>query len=207
VLAHSERLIPMDNIRIAYRARVIDAAEAMRRMTRLGFSAESARILIESAHTQRNTASRDLTQGMVRDLYRDRAISAREAESMLTALGYDKEEAGLLLAIADLQRLRQFTDSAISKVHSLYVGHKIDRPEVATSLDKLHVPPDQRASLLTLWDLERQANVRLLTPSELARAAARDIISPADALAELVRQGYDRGDAGVLLLLARPKGG
>lgn len=207
VLAHSERQIPMDNIRIAYRERVIDAAEAMRRMTHLGFSVESSRILIESAHTQRNTASRDLTQGMVRDLYRDRAISAREAEAMLTALGYDKEEAGLLLAIADLQRLRQFTDSAISKVHSLYIGHKIDRPEVATSLDKLHVPPDQRASLLQLWDLERQANVRLLTPSEIARAFARDIIPVADARAELVRQGYDRADADVLLRLALPKGG
>lgn len=207
VLAHSERLLPMDNVRIAYRERVIDAAEAIRRLTQLGFSVESARVLVAESQAQRNTQSRDLTQGLIADLYRDRAITAAEAESMLVTLGYDREEAGLRLAIVDLQRLRQFTDSAIARVRGLYVGHKINRSRVAADLDALHVPADQRASLLTLWDLERAANVRLLTPSEVARAFARGIIGVADARAELVRQGYDAADAEVVLRLALPKGG
>lgn len=202
--AISYRVPTRVDLRRMYRAGVIDRDRVYRGYLDLGYAPDDARALTEFAVAEAVEEDRQPTASEVVTAYEARLIDQREAEEMLTALGYAPEARELKLALADARRERRFRELAISRVRSLFVGHRIDEAEAQTTLDRLGVPPSEKADLLEVWRLERAANVATLTASQVAGAARRGLLSPEEALERLQRLGYDRADAEIILGLAFP---
>jgi hypothetical protein len=165
----------------------------------LGMSQELAAAQLADAHHQRLQASKELAKGDVEALYLDQLISAQDATTMLRALGYSPEEAAWLLQMQDVKRAVRAVTAAIGRIQSLYVAHKIDKTTAVGALDALRVPSAQRDDLLATWDIERGANIKVLTATEIASAYFYAIIDQGTATGELMDIGYTERDAWILL--------
>jgi hypothetical protein len=84
------------------------------------------------------------------------------------------------------------------------VNHRIDTTEASADLDRLGVEPGERDSLLRLWRIETQSNVRILTLAQVQGAWRRSLMSTAEATRRIVEAGYHADDAPYLLALALP---
>lgn len=179
----------------------ISKKEATRLFRAQGLTPQLAAAYIDSATTDKTLQQKHLALGEISQLYTDQAIDRGEAEKMWEDLGYDKHESHFLAVLADLARVKRFTETAISTIHSRYTGHVIDRAEAGTDLDNLQVPASQRGSLLHLWDLERKAKVKRLTEAQVVKAVKKNLLTRPQGAERLVKMGYPQEDAKILLEL------
>lgn len=164
-----------------------------------GLDPTLAGIYVAAASSQKVAAHKNLAESTVVKLYTDEAIDGAQATEMLGLLGYDPHEATFILSVADMARYERFLSSAISRVRTLYDSRKITGDVASTSLDHLGVAPAQRDQLLGLWQMERAANVRLLTEAQVVDAWYESVIDQATAERMLQALGYSAYDAWVLL--------
>lgn len=173
--------------------------EAEKLWAEAGLPPDLIHIYWQASHYTRTSAIHELAQGEIIQLYTDRAITRKEALSMLESVNWTPTDATWLLDIADLKVERTFLEKAINKIYSLYIGWKIDKTAATKALADLEVPATQAAQLTTLWDLERAANLKVLTPSEITDAWYYNLIGPDEAVTLLERDGYTAYDAWLLL--------
>lgn len=198
------RLLPADTIGVLFGKGTLTHAEAASRLAEYGYDPADVNAWLESHRQQQQQQTRDLAKAEILALYAARSLTRAEAAGLLRQLGYDQGEAGLLLDLTDTARLRRARDTALSRIHTLYVGHRIDRPEAAGAMGRLSVPADQQRELLGVWDLERSANVRDLTEAQIIAAYKRDLFTEGEALTRLRAIGYQGHDAAILLTVATP---
>lgn len=177
----------------------LTVAQAMTLLQQQGLTAELAAAYVHDAQLSQNQADRDLTVSQVLDMYEAQLISPDDATTLLEALNYSADNAALLLAYKDLQRAIAQTNTAVSRVATLYIGHKISRDTAVSSLNALAVPAAQVQQILQLWDLQASVNVKTLTPAQIVDAWALAVIDQAEAQNELEGLGYTPYDAWILL--------
>lgn len=177
--------------------------QAQQLLVKQGLTAELAAAYIHDAHNQRSQAERDLTVGQLLDMYEAGLISADDVKPLLEVLRYSAESVDLLLALRDLRRAISATNAAVSRIHTLYVGYKITAPVAIGALNALKVPPTQVQAIVSTWDIERGANLKVLTEAQIVAAWKKLIIGDAEALAELQSAGYTPRDAWILLSTAQ----
>jgi len=190
---------PPRTITAMYHEGSLSRARAMELLKQQGLADDLAAAYLASGSAQKTAKTRDLAQGMVTTLYRDRLISSANATAFLEALGYDATEAGFILSIEDVAVVQRYLTAAVGRIHTLYVGHKITRSVAVSTLARLDVPADTLDELVGIWDFERAATVRTLTPSEVASAYHYELIDQADAQARLEELGYQPRDAWLYL--------
>jgi len=174
-------------------------AQASDLLVKQGLTADLAAAYIHDAHNQKNASERDLTVSQLLDMYEAGLIAQADATPLLQAMRYSDESIAWLFAFRDLRRAISATNSAVSRIHTLYVGHKISAPTAVASLNALKVPPTQVQAIVSTWDIERSANLKVLTAAQIVDAWALDIISEGEALQELQGIGYTPRDAWILL--------
>lgn len=131
--------------------------------------------------------------------YEGRFVTRSDALSALEQLGYAADVAEHELHLADARRVKKYRDAALSRIHAVYVAHKIDEATAAADVDRLGVVPPARDLLLELWAFERDVNVSVLTPAQIKRAFVKGVKDRAWALAELDDRNYSTEDANTLL--------
>lgn len=197
--AAAEYLPPPRTVTALLSEGAIDVATAQDLLQRQGLSHDLAVAYTTSGSNTKTADARKLAETQIVALYTDRAIDRAGASQMLVGINYTEEEAGFLLTLADLARVQRYLETAISTVHTQYTNHTIDRGTASAQLDNLQVPSTQRDDLLTLWDLERETRVRVLTESQVVRAFKKALLSEDEAVTRLVQQGYPQDDAQILL--------
>lgn len=178
---------------------VVTADRGAEMLAQLGFYPDVIAGMVREATVTRHEKSRDIAQGTILTLYEDQHIDRGTAMGKLVKLGYDSTEIELLLGLADTRRLARFHNAAIARVHTLYVGHHIDRAHASRDLDTLIVNADERGQLIKLWDMEREANVRRLTEAQYAKAHRNGLLTDDEFVAALLTLGYLEADAKILL--------
>lgn len=176
----------------------ISDAEGRHLLTQLGYAPAVIDALIRAGHTTKTAATKELSVATVRSLYTDRVITRDVAVSDLVKLKYTTEQANEILDLADGLVMQSYHKAAVSRIHSLYVQHHIEAPQASTDLDSIGTPPDQRDHLLTLWALERAANVKTLSLGQLNSAYKKGIIDLAEFTDRVVKLGYTPADALIL---------
>lgn len=166
-----------------------------------GLTSELAAQYVASAHHQRTQTHRDLTTAEVLNLYKDRIIDGGEAKLMLNALTWQNADIAFLLDLSDFQVEQQRTRSAISRIHNLYVAHKIDATEATTALDGLGVAPAGRDKMISDWNFERDANVPELTRGEIVDAVYYGVYDVPAGIAKLQDLGWSADEALVLITI------
>jgi hypothetical protein len=179
----------------------ISKKEAVRLLRQQGLEPKLAEAYVHSATAEKIAIPIRLASASISELYRDQAIDRGEAIKMWGDLGYDKHEAHFLSVLADLARVKRYTETAISTIHSRFTGHVIERGVAVADLDQLGVPHSQRDSLLDMWELERKAKVKLLTEAQVVKAVKKGFLSEDQGRHRLVKMGYPQEDAKILLEL------
>lgn len=197
--ALGEYLPPPRTITAMVRNGSMTEAVALDLLTKQGLSKDLAAAYVHDAQNGKSGAQRELTVAQLLDMYAAGLISADDTKKLLVALKYSTDSADELLAYKDLQRAIAATNQAVSRIHTLYVNHKIDRTAAGGTLNSLAVPAAQIDQILKTWDIERAINVKVLTPAEIASAWKYDIISQDEATAELINLGYTPRDAWIYL--------
>lgn len=201
----TKRVIPpMRTVVAGVHQGVFTAEVALHKLAQLGYEAEDAAALVQEGQHLATAKVRELTVAEISTLYEEEAITREEASAMLLNLRYDDHHAAWVLDLADTKRARKFLEAAVSRIHTLYVAHKTTPAQVATELDALHVPTTQRAALLHLWDLEREANARPLTLAQLEKAYKNGLIDEPAFIAHLRGMGYTAEDANLIRDLTVP---
>lgn len=175
--------------------------DALKMYQATGMTAAVASAYLAHAHGEKTTDTKNLAVGEITTLYQDQAIDSDQASAMLGALGYSPEDAAFILTIQDVQRDRKFLESAISRIHTLYVGYKLDRNPALSALAALGVPDGQITNLFQTWDLERKADIKQLTQAEITSAWYYSVIDGDTALTKLQQLGFSPYDAWVILSL------
>lgn len=201
----AEYLPPPRTVTALQKEGVITQAEALTLYKRTGLSAELAAAYVKSASLTKTATEHALTKADVITLYKDRLISDAECVSMLEALNYSAADAAYIVAMADFQREAHLLTASVSKIHTLYVTHKITKANASASLTTLQVPAAQVEDIFKHWDLEKSVNVKALTEAQIVSAWDDELITQTEAESELAAIGYNAFDAWVLLSIKAKK--
>lgn len=192
-------LPPPRTVSALLKSGAIDTPTAQRIWQESGLDADMAAAYAKSASGEKLAGSKQLAEATVLTLYETQAITEGEATKYLTGLGYDGAEVKLILELSDLQRELRVLNSSVTRIGTLYVAHKITRKAAGDALAALEVTGDHAAAILKLWDIERTANVRLLTESQIVDAWDYGVMTQEQAMTELTNIGYTPFDAWVLI--------
>lgn len=203
-----EYIPPPRTVTALERAGVMDAATAQSWYQKAGLSTDLAAAYSRNASVDKIAGTKLLAESLILQAYNNGVMSAPVATGYLNDLGYDDSEAGYILQVQDFQRETRALNSAISKVGTLYISHKITRASAVTALNDLGVEGGGQAKVLADWDIEANANVRQLTESQIAQAAYYGVVTAARAMQLLTDIGYSAYDAWVLIsnTLGGPQG-
>jgi len=167
--------------------------------TAQGYDQGTVRAFLAEASSVKTAAARTLAKSDLLKLYTDGVVSRDAAKSMLQAHGWSATDAEYELTVVDLHDAITAQTAAVSKIRSLYIARKLSTAEASSALDTLGVAHTQRDRLIKVWGVERGANVRTLTPAQIADALKAQVIDQATAMAELVAEGYTPFDSWVIL--------
>lgn len=193
--ALADYIPPARTITAMIREGSLTDAEGLNFLKQQGLSDSLAAAYVTSAHHQKTTAQRELTVSNIGTLYRDRFVDRAEATQLLALLNESAQTIAFRLDLWDFDALQAKVRTAVSKVRGLFVAHKIDETVASSTLDGLGIPASGRDEMLSVWKLEREANVQQLTAAEIADAVYYDLLTPEEGVARLVQLGWTPDDA------------
>lgn len=196
-------------IRQSYRRHIITRDDALRRLIEAGYDAEESDFQLDlddatlatNALSDSAPAIRDLTVATIRQAYRERIYTRPQAITELGILGYTGAEAGVMLALDDLQVTRALRDARAEETRVRYVSRAIEYAAALAELTALGIPQDHAALKVAEWGAEKRAGERKLTVADVFRALNSNVFSTDQAMAYLLKLGYNDADAGVLMRL------
>lgn len=194
-----ERLLDPGALSDAVLWGVMDHQTAVQRVMEWGYPADSAQVLISSAVNRKMETQRMAVVHAIETLYQDNAVSREQAAAVIGKMGFDATEVELTLQAADFKRNAKLTTAGLNAVRAKFVAHHIDRVKASGLIDQMNIPHAQRDAFLELWQVERDANVRLLTPSQVIKANSLGFYTDAETLTYLLNLGYDDKAANALI--------
>lgn len=168
----------------------ITEARARTLLAEHGLKAEDVDAFVREAGHSAVSTAKELSASLVVRLYEQKLIPRADATARLGRMQYNPVDANLYLDLADDQVKDRALSAATTRVHSLYVHHKITRAEAQADLAKIGQPAAAITQLLGLWDEELVTNVVYPSPSAWVGAYRRKIIDLARCVAEVKKAGY-----------------
>lgn len=194
-------LPPPRTVTALLRVGSITQAQALDLFKKSGLTPELAAAYVADASNQRLQGTKELAKGDVLNLYAAKEMSAKDAHDALAAMGYSDADIGFELGYTDFKLVTAQVSAGVSRLRTLYTGHKINKQTAVDTLATLGLQADAVNAMVKVWDAEAEANPTLLTAVQIADIAAQGYLAPADALNELQGRGYDERDAYALLVL------
>jgi hypothetical protein len=143
-----------------------------------GLADDLAAAYLSSGSSQKTAPTKDLARGTIETLYRDRLVTRARPRHSWSPWATRAMRPGSSWP-SDVAVVQRFLSAAVGRIHTLYVGHKISREASLSALAALDVPAETLPDLIGIWDLERAANVRVLSPAEIASAYKLSLIDQA----------------------------
>lgn len=190
---------PPRTVTTLLRSGAITVQQAVQYFQDAGMTPALADAYIASASSAKTTAAKGLTESMITQLYLDKLLTPADATTHLEALGFTADEANLILESATLRQTVADLNKNIGRIGNYYIARKIDQATAQSMLAQLGLPNDQITQYLTGWTIDRTANVKLLTPAQIADAFEYLIMDQATAQTSLEADGYTPYDAWTLL--------
>jgi len=194
----SEYLPPPRTVTALLRAGSIDEPTALKLFEEQGLRPELAQAYIADAKRQRTQPTQELARSTILSLFEEGRFTRAQAKTELLKRGELADVAEFELVEAEWRRAKTLDDHAIARLHTLYVGHKLDKAGVGSKLAELKLGKDQTDAMFAVWDVERAANVRALTPAQMLDLLLLGV-AEADVWQMLVNDGYTEQDAYYLI--------
>ncbi|HET9247708.1 MAG TPA: hypothetical protein VFO15_18030 [Xanthobacteraceae bacterium] len=154
--------------------------------------------ITEATHTKAAEV-KQLSQAQTLRMYGAKFIDHATATDRLQRLGYDAATITLLLEFADEAQHERYTNAVVTRIHSRFVNYKLTEAEARSALTADHIPAGAITDLLALWNIERDANVHVLTPAAIVGAYRRQEIGPAETKRRLLAVGVQQADLAIVV--------
>lgn len=200
-LALREYVVPPRSVRPMVAAGAWTPQRGIEELAKSGVPEDTARAILEEALTGKLATERDLVKTDILAAYRDGLMEAGQATSSLEGLGYDADEAQLILAIEDHRWEESFRTALVSRFRALYTSGKITEDEAQAGLAKLGLAGKAAAKYLALWDAARETPYAALTESQVRAAAKAGVVDAAYYRTWLTDHGYTSDEADILARL------
>jgi hypothetical protein len=197
--ALTDYLPPPRTVVAMLRAGSLTVEQATQYLEEEGLTPDLAAAYVADATKQKVATHKTISEALTLEMFTDKLITEAEAITALEELGYDATEAALLIRTAQARKTLADLNKNITRVSSYFIAHKIEQDTASAMLAQLGVPADRITELLTEWVIDRTANVKILTPAQIATAVDYEVITEPEGLAEIERLGYTPYDAWILL--------
>lgn len=175
-----------------------DTATATQWMINLGYGADQAAALCAAGATPTGEKAKTETESLIVAEYANGVLTEVQAQLQLVNIGYDAEEAGAFLALADAKRALSQRNTAVTAVRGAYLAGRITRTAASSDLDQLGIPAGARDAWLTDWDVEKSTKVKEFTTAQVGAFAKDGLIDYPTAIGMWVGQGWSTADATIL---------
>lgn len=180
------------DVRRMFAVGVIGQEEVKRTYLDLGYNEEKATNLTAFTVALANAKERDLTKTDILYGYEVGYFNPTEADTLLTALGYDQTEAAFYRAKADFKRWQAAVKETIKSIGLQYMANQIDQGEVYAQLGALNLPAEQMNRLILSWDLKKKAKVKRLTAETLVKFRKQEVVTDSEFTSEMSGLGYSQ---------------
>jgi hypothetical protein len=177
----------------------ITHAQAVQKAMDQGFAQDDAEIIVSSAVNRKLETQRMAVVRAVETMYENNAVDQETATSIVGKMGFEASEAAFIFQAAEFKRQEKLVAAGIAAVRGKYIGHHIDKNSASALLDAISIPHQQRDSMLQIWQIEHDANVRTLTPAQIVKGVQGGAITQQDGLDRLMALGFTQGDSELLL--------
>jgi hypothetical protein len=177
----------------------ITHAQAVRKAMESGFSQQDAEVIVSGAVNRKLETQRMGVVRAVETLYENNAVSQEVATSIVGKMGFEPAEAQFIFQAAEFKRQEKLVAAGMAAVRGKFIAHHITRAEASGLLDAIGIPHQQRDSVLQVWQIEHDANVRTLTPAQIIKANALKLLTDQQTIDRLIQLGYQENDAQLLL--------
>lgn len=169
---------------------VIDAENAVRRLTQLGVQPEKAELLvkIELIRIKAETHEK-LTKSDIKLLFDEGLINADTARQLLVKLGYIDQVAAMIVQAWENELGTKAKELTTSQVLQLYKSGLITKQEALSMLTQLGYSERSAALLIQLEDLKMHSKLIELQQKIVLEDLKDGYISPDDAVKALVSAG------------------
>lgn len=174
-------------------------ADATAEVVKLGYDATTAGRLISTSINRKLETDRTTVVSAIEQLYEDNAISEEDASAQIGKMGFTPAEVKFKLQAAELKRHTKLVNAGLNVIKAKFVAHHLDKAAASSAIDAMGIPHKQRDGLLQLWQIERSANVAVLTEAQIIKALKIGTLDVKEALARLVDKGYALVDAEILV--------
>lgn len=197
LLTHEKWLAPYQ-IEQALKSGQVDAKTAAEWMQEDGYDAAQSAAFAGGSASGKTVSHKAETEAMIVAEYSARLITEAQATTMLSALGYDQTEIGLILALQSAKVIISQRNSAIGKIRALYVNKRISKETAQGDLDALQIPTAARDQFLEFWQMEQGAKVEAFTTAQIGGFLKYGVLPMGDAVARWVALGWGENDAQLL---------
>jgi hypothetical protein len=192
-------VIPIFTLERAITAGAVDHATAVAIAMESGYSKRDAEIITHAGSSTKIDPYKKEVVTAVAAAYSEDTIPRDEALGLIEKMGFAVTEATFILDAAEFKRSARIINQVVTAVRSKYISRHIPRTQAGNDLDAIGIPATQRDFMLSLWDIELEANTRHLTEAQVVKAVHKSLITEADGVSRLVAMGYNEIDANLLL--------
>jgi|GEM_PF-3473184 len=182
------------DLRRIYALGLITDDELRARLLELGYSLADAEKLMEFYKTYKNSTARDLTRTQIENAYKEGEITRDKAKEYLISLGYDEDEAELILALDDNDIEDEREKQAIDTLKYQFRTGVIDLQKVHAELDKLNIPPKKKENLIAMFMYEKKKKIALPSKVDLLEWLGNGIIDGKTFTEKMEQIGYSKED-------------
>lgn len=206
LLAISYAPLTRVDLRRIYELGLISDDELLARLMELGYSKKDAELMLEFYKAYKHSANRDLTVSMTLKAYLRGLMTREDCKSYLQYLGYDEDEAELIISLEEEKMKEERLDDAIDSAVYRFSRGLIDEERLRLILTDLGLPEAEKELIVEKAYLEREKREKLPTKADLISWLKQKVITKEDFKQWMKRLGY-KDDVIELYLKAVTRGG
>jgi hypothetical protein len=185
------------DVRRMHKLGILDRGGVYAAHLAIGYSPEDAErltVFTLALNTEEKKAERapekDLTKAEVISLYRAGVIETGACSQMLAAVGYDPEEIGQLITLADYASYKETRADLVENIKLRYQKGLLDKSGAQAALDSMGLLATETETYLLKWAATKPVSARFPSITQLAQFVKAALMSLDDYEGELLDAGY-----------------
>jgi len=164
------------DLRRIYAMGLINDEELVARLMELGYTKQDATLLLQFYKEYKMETEKELTKTEIKKAFMYHLIDESETIEFLKVLGYDENEAKLIIQIWQNEIKAKELDDRIDTIKEMFAAGLISYSEAITQLDGMNLPSKLRDRILAEMERIRLRRMRLPSKSDLTRWLQKGLI-------------------------------
>ena len=183
---------------------VISGQEYLNKLLDLGYSKESAQILLEIAKKKKEPRELQIRKTTITRAYSLGVISKDKATKLLSEVGYSKDQITLILSIVDAEKKPPVEKgTTLANLRWAYKVGIITREEFIARLKEMHYSEDAIKLEIAKAEFTPTTTESKLTPSQILKAWSKGLLTDNECAERLLAKGYTADDVSLLMALEK----